>query len=439
MAAETGELTGLRDGAIERAEHMAAQVEALEQDRSAHEERAEEAARGYVAVEQSRKEAADRRMELLLALAETKSHAQHAQRRVEIAQSEIASLQARIAAHVEESEALGQRVDRAEVEATEAEAEAKAREKDRVDAGDKLLTARKRLETLEHEGRSAEDRRRDVAASHEQLREELSTFRVRDSEFRTRMEALIDQVRQDQGLDLVSVASEAEPTEAIDLDAMEQEVEELRRKLDGIGNVNLNAIAELEEVEEHVTFLRNQESDMLEASTGLEKAIKELDQITTERFGEAFQQIRENFQSTFRRLFGGGRADVMLEDASNLLDSGIEIVARPPGKEQRTISLLSGGERTLTATALLFAVFQAKPSPFAILDEVDAALDEANVRRLLGMIKEFADRCQFIIITHAKATMEAADLLYGVTMEEPGVSRPVAVRLTEYAESAAAG
>ena len=177
------------------------------------------------------------------------------------------------------------------------------------------------------------------------------------------MEALIEQVRQDQGLDLVSVATETEPTEAINLDAMETEVEELRSKLDGIGNVNLNAIAELEEVEEHVTFLRGQESDMLEASAQLDKAIKELDLITTERFGEAFQQIRQNFQATFRRLFGGGRADVMLEDASNLLDSGIEIVARPPGKEQRTISLLSGGERTLTATALLFAVFQAKPSP----------------------------------------------------------------------------
>ena len=165
----------------------------------------------------------------------------------------------------------------------------------------------------------------------------------------------------------------------------------------------------------------------------------ELDRISTERFTVAFDEIRGHFRDTFRRLFGGGRADVMLEDASNVLESGIEVVARPPGKEQRTISLLSGGERTLTAVALLFAVFRAKPSPFTVLDEVDAALDEANVRRLLGLIDDFTDKSQFVIITHAKSTMEAADLLYGVTMEEPGVSKRVAVRLTDYKpESAAA-
>ncbi len=160
--------------------------------------------------------------------------------------------------------------------------------------------------------------------------------------------------------------------------------------------------------------------------------IAELDEVTTTRFAETFETVREHFRETFRRLFGGGRADIVLEDASNLLESGIDIVARPPGKEQRTISLLSGGERTLTAVALLFAVFKAKPSPFAILDEVDAALDEANVRRLIGLVREFTDRCQFLMVTHAKTTMEAADVLYGVTMEEPGVSKRVAVRMTDY-------
>ena len=219
---------------------------------------------------------------------------------------------------------------------------------------------------------------------------------------------------------------------------MDTELAELRRKLDGIGNVNLNAIEELAEVEEHVEFLQKQEKDLLEAAADLEKAIKELDQISTERFGKAFAEIRENFRTTFRRLFGGGRADVMLEDASNLLESGIEIIARPPGKEQRTISLLSGGERTLTAVALLFAVFKAKPSPFAILDEVDAALDEANVRRLVNLVREFTDVTQFVVITHAKATMETADLLYGVTMDEPGVSKRVAVRLTDFPAEAVA-
>ena len=147
------------------------------------------------------------------------------------------------------------------------------------------------------------------------------------------------------------------------------------------------------------------------------------------RFQETFEAVREHFREIFRRLFGGGRAEVLLEDPNDLLGSGIEIVARPPGKEQRTISLLSGGEKTLTAVALLFAVFRAKPSPFAILDEVDAALDEANIRRLVSLVAEFTAGTQFLVVTHAKTTMESANLLYGVTMEEPGVSKKVGVRL----------
>ena len=208
-----------------------------------------------------------------------------------------------------------------------------------------------------------------------------------------------------------------------------------------LGNVNLNAIAELEEVQEHVDFLQAQQKDLLDAKGDLEQVIAELDELTTKRFAETFEVVRGHFRDTFRRLFGGGRADVVLEDASNLLETGVDIVARPPGKEQRTISLLSGGERTLTAVALLFAVFKARPSPFAILDEVDAALDEANVRRLIGLVREFCDRSQFLVVTHAKTTMEAADLLYGVTMEEPGVSKKVGVRLTEFVDEkvAAAG
>ena len=141
--------------------------------------------------------------------------------------------------------------------------------------------------------------------------------------------------------------------------------------------------------------------------------------------------MREHFRETFRRLFGGGRAEITLENPQDVLESGIDIVARPPGKEPRSIGLLSGGEKTLTAVALLFAVFRAKPSPFAILDEVDAALDEANIRRLVTLLAEFTKESQFLVVTHAKTTMESADLLYGVTMEEAGVSKRVAVRLSE--------
>ena len=147
--------------------------------------------------------------------------------------------------------------------------------------------------------------------------------------------------------------------------------------------------------------------------------------------------MREHFRETFRRLFGGGRAEIVLENPQDVLESGIDIVARPPGKEPRTIGLLSGGERTLTAVALLFAVFRAKPSPFAILDEVDAALDEANIRRLVSLVTEFTVGSQFLVVTHSKTTMESANVLYGVTMEEPGVSKKVAVRLDDTAAVAA--
>ena len=180
-----------------------------------------------------------------------------------------------------------------------------------------------------------------------------------------------------------------------------------------------------------MTFLKAQEKDLLEAKAGLEQAIGQLDELSLTRFHETFEAVREHFRETFRRLFGGGRAEILLENPSDLLESGIDIVARPPGKEQRTISLLSGGERTLTAVALLFAVFKAKPSPFAILDEVDAALDEANIRRVVALVNDFTSASQFLVVTHAKTTMEAAGLLYGVTMEEPGVSKRVGVRLAD--------
>ena len=211
----------------------------------------------------------------------------------------------------------------------------------------------------------------------------------------------------------------------------------MRAKLEELGNVNLNAIAEMEEADQRVTFLKTQEKDLLDAKAQLEHAIVQLDQLSVTRFTETFEKVREHFRETFRRLFGGGRAEIILENPNDVLESGIDIVARPPGKEPRTIGLLSGGEKTLTAVALLFAVFRAKPSPFAILDEVDAALDEANIRRLVTLLQEFVVQSQFLVVTHSKTTMEAANVLYGVTMEEPGVSKKVAVRLGDAAPSAA--
>jgi chromosome segregation protein len=177
--------------------------------------------------------------------------------------------------------------------------------------------------------------------------------------------------------------------------------------------------------------LKTQEKDLLDAKAQLEGAITQLDELSVTRFTETFEKVRDHFRETFRRLFGGGRAEIILETPQDVLESGIDIVARPPGKEPRTIGLLSGGERTLTAVALLFAVFKAKPSPFAILDEVDAALDEANVGRFSEALRGLAERTQFIIITHNRGTIEAADALYGVTVGDDSVSRVISLRLDE--------
>jgi chromosome segregation protein len=213
-----------------------------------------------------------------------------------------------------------------------------------------------------------------------------------------------------------------------------EEIAELRRKLARLGSVNLDSLQELSELESRAANLQTQFDDLTAAKKSLEEIINTINQDSRRLFTETFAAIRTHFQELFRKLFGGGMADVLLEDENDVLESGIEIIARPPGKELRSISLMSGGEKTLTAVALLLAIFRSKPSPFCILDEVDAALDEANIGRFTVVLREFLDRSQFILITHSKKTMAAADVLYGITMQESGVSKRVAVRFEDWPE-----
>ena len=173
---------------------------------------------------------------------------------------------------------------------------------------------------------------------------------------------------------------------------------------------------------------------MLKAKRYLEPVIERINQESRRLFLDTFEAVRVQFQEMFRKLFGGGKADIILEDEADVLECGIEIIARPPGKEPRSISLLSGGEKTLSAVALVMALFRSKPSPFCILDEVDAALDEANIGRFVSLIKEFSVNTHFLVITHSKTTMAAADLLHGVTQRESGVSLRVSVRVEDVAE-----
>ncbi|MHB1426132.1 MAG: chromosome segregation protein SMC [Gemmataceae bacterium] len=212
----------------------------------------------------------------------------------------------------------------------------------------------------------------------------------------------------------------------------EQEIEELRRKLSRLGSVNLDALQELADLEARAGALHIQYDDLTSAQKALQEIIAKINGDSRKLFGETFAAIRTHFQELFRKLFGGGMADIVLEDEKDILESGIEVIARPPGKELRGISLMSGGEKTMTAVALLLAIFRSKPSPFCILDEVDAALDEANIGRFTSVLKDFLDQSQFIIITHSKRTMACADMLYGITMQESGISRRIAVRFEDW-------
>jgi chromosome segregation protein len=187
-------------------------------------------------------------------------------------------------------------------------------------------------------------------------------------------------------------------------------------------SVNLEALAEAEALAERLATLEAQLADVTNAKQSIEQLIARIDDESRRLLGETIETVRGHFRELFERVFGGGQADIVLDPEMDLLDTTVEIVARPPGKEPRSISLLSGGEKTMTCVALLLAIFRSRPSPFCVLDEVDAALDEANVERFCGVLREFLDRSHFIVITHHKRTMQACDQLYGITMPQRGVS-----------------
>jgi len=273
------------------------------------------------------------------------------------------------------------------------------------------------------------------------------------SRLRHERQTLCERMQDDYGIDLANIAgSHPEGTrqgagsrsefpgpgsvlpDSGDRNAIEREIVELRDQINNIGAVNLDALDELEQLETRFSTLSGQYRDLVEAKASLERIVHRINADSRQLFLTTLEIVRGHFQELFRRLFGGGEADIVVDDADDVLESGIEIVARPPGKEACSISLLSGGEKTLTCVALLLAVFRSKPSPFCVLDEVDAALDEANIGRFIGVLREFLSFTQFIVVTHSKKTMAGADTLYGVTMEESGVSKRVSVRFEDVSE-----
>ena len=206
-------------------------------------------------------------------------------------------------------------------------------------------------------------------------------------------------------------------------------VADLRTKIEQMGAVNMMAIDQFDDLESRHAFLTTQRKDLIDAIASTGEAIRKIDKTTRERFRDAFAVINHNFEQTFTTLFGGGRAGLVLLDENDQLESGIDIIAQPPGKRLQNVQLLSGGEKALTAMALMFAIFKYRPSPFCLLDEIDAPLDDANIGRFVEMLQGMQEHTQFILITHNRKTMEIADRLWGVTMEEPGVSKLISVQL----------
>ena len=279
-------------------------------------------------------------------------------------------------------------------------------------------------------------RRRDVLTRQlEGHSVDLSSQRLDEQRIALSREEVVRRAEEELGLDCDGLLEDFEPEGELGTDAplkaLDREVRQMKGQLDRMGPVNMEALGELDEVSGRLEFLDEQIADLAKSKRTLNETIKRIEEESERLFLRTFQEVRGNFQRIFRQLFGGGKADVVLAEGEPVLEAGVEISARPPGREMLPIGLLSGGQRTMTALALLFAVFEARPSPFCVLDEVDAALDDANIQRFLAMLEGFRANTQFIVVTHNKGTMSSCDSLYGVTMQTKGVSRQVAVQLSE--------
>jgi chromosome segregation protein len=283
---------------------------------------------------------------------------------------------------------------------------------------------------LGSERQQNQDELRVHQARQTEVEQQIHQFELELSQLAVKEEDLTQRVQEELQIELAQ-AYENYQQQNVDWEQIREQIADLRGKIERLGNVNVDAIDQQKDLEDRNEFLTTQVEDLNQSKRQLEQLIERINKESRDKFAVTFEQIRQNFQQLFRKLFGGGKADVLLETPEDVLESGIEIVARPPGKETRTISLLSGGEKTMTAIALLFAVFQSKPSPFCVLDEVDAALDEANNERFNLIVQDFQKQSQFIIITHSKRTMSIADVLYGITMQTQGVSKKISVQFED--------
>lgn len=343
-------------------------------------------------------------------------------------ESERAELGVRLERHERETDETGARLERlrhsiSEIEASESNIseECEREERDIAQTAARLEEARSRADALAA-------RLSELNHQAAESRERRARLEVQRAEATARLSYVREACSSELNQSLEELERELPHEEEFDLEAGRVRVEELRARVEGFGAVNMMALEELSEAEERLLFLTAQRQDIIDGIASTEEALREIKRRSRERFRHAFEEINRNFGELFQELFGGGRGEMSLIDADDVLESGIDIIAQPPGKRLQNVLLLSGGEKAMAALSLVLAIFRYRPSPFCLLDEVDAPLDEANVGRFTAKIGQMAAETQFIVITHNKRTMEMARALYGVTMEDAGVSKLVSVK-----------
>ena len=428
QAERNKDLRGIRQGLIEEkreevarleAEHAAAEIQAGEQQQSMEELRRRR--------EQAQQQAAD--VSALLAGLEERSRGAEAafaridrmygdlERRVNQLEQQLASATAEQQQRTRENEQLAVERERlTEARRSALEEAAQSTEEARL--------LREQLQELEHSLKT-------LRAEMDSFREARSTRTAHSAKLAVELEYMEAACVSDLGIEASELRRQEDVPrlEGQELSEEDEACRGLKQKLEAMGPVNMMALEEYQETAERHTFLETQRKDLIDAIENTQSTIREIDQITRQKFDEAFAIINQNFSKTFASLFGGGQGFMRLTDEENTAESGIDIVASPPGKKLQNVLLLSGGEKALTALALLVGIFEFQPAPFCVLDEVDAPLDETNVGRLADMLKSMSSETQFVLVTHSKRMMTAADLIYGVTMQEPGVSKLVSVRL----------
>lgn len=444
---------------------------------------AEASEKTAAAIETARREAGEEEaaaeqfneLRVQLAAARQLEESLHARRAPMI--SRIEELEETMRQREAEKSSASSRIDAVQAQTAELRNEAGALKTDLDGRQHGLGEIQRERSTLQAEVHSADERLRQLRREHGEMQDRKGSLEVTAAELRLRAENLQEDIRRRHHVELAEVkadtyalhcairehrkrrkapaaeeagemassedavttgsapAEEAAPAAPVEAELDWKEVSafasELRDKLDAMGPVNIDAIQEFDELLERQKFLDGQFTDLTSSKEELLEVIKKINATTTALFAETFEKIRQNFRETFKELFGGGKSDLALLNEEDPLESGIEITAKPPGKQLQSVSLLSGGERTMTAVALLFAIYMVKPSPFCILDEMDAPLDESNINRFLAMLDQFVKQSQFLVITHNKRTIARADVLYGVTMEEQGVSKLVSVKFVD--------